>query len=142
MKKGGKLNGTQPKRVRSVNFQIWVYKRNARNRGIAYRLSDRAAREMLLAPCTYCKAKSTPCGGLDRLDNRKGYTKRNTVPACWPCNRSKSTMPERDWILHVEAVIAAYYEGDYLGDVETDEPYSGSDRYVDVEDYWSLTEEY
>ena len=33
--------------------------------------------------CFYCGFKST---GLDRIDNKKGHTKENTVPCCKECN--------------------------------------------------------
>jgi len=39
--------------------------------------------QKLKSPCYYCNDKAT---GLDRIDNKKGHTKDNTVPACKDCN--------------------------------------------------------
>jgi hypothetical protein len=38
-------------------------------------------------PCWYCLGENNKSGsGLDRLDNNKTYTVKNTVPACRGCN--------------------------------------------------------
>lgn len=63
---------------------------------------------MMLQPCYWCgsppvtrefwkteeKSRTIKyaCNGIDRKDNKKGYTKQNTLPCCWTCNRMK-----RDW---------------------------------------------
>lgn len=36
--------------------------------------------------------------GVDRLDNSKGYTIKNSVPCCKNCNMSKSSLSLADWI--------------------------------------------
>lgn len=50
-------------------------------------------------PCTYCKDIEEH-RGLDRIDNAKGHTKDNTVPACTTCNIARS-----DLISHEEMFI-------------------------------------
>ena len=40
-------------------------------------------------PCFYCGQPSL--GGIDRVDNKLGYTINNCVPCCWSCNKIKSS---------------------------------------------------
>jgi hypothetical protein len=41
--------------------------------------------------CYYCGGEVGAGVGLDRVDNRLGYTWTNVVPCCGPCNISKGT---------------------------------------------------
>lgn len=48
-------------------------------------------------PCYYCGNKLPHTGGLDRIDNTKGYTSENVLPCCTACNRIRGdnlTVPE------------------------------------------------
>lgn len=53
--------------------------------------------------CFYCSGDLPETGGgLDRKDNRKGYTKENVVPCCHSCNNLKSdklSFEEMVWIM-------------------------------------------
>ena len=65
-------------------------------------------------PCVYCGAvdSNRPSvhgrggnypdwfgyNGVDRVDNNKGYTEINCVPACWTCNRAKWNMSHEDFM--------------------------------------------
>ncbi len=44
---------------------------------------------------------------LDRLDNSKGHTKENVVPACYRCNMIKGNMPYEAWKFMVDGVKQA-----------------------------------
>lgn len=87
-----------------VNQIILQYERHARDRGIAWKLSRQAADRLVRRPCHYCgtpagnlkKTKNHPGfphNGIDRVDNSKAYTTKNTVPCCGLCNRVKRDMP-------------------------------------------------
>jgi len=51
-------------------------------------------------PCAYCKAISPErrCHGLDRVDNREGYTYGNVVPCCCICNLAKNGLPLSEFL--------------------------------------------
>jgi hypothetical protein len=79
------------------------YKRNARLRGLAWRLTDEEACQLMQQPCHYCDALPRNCmrqgrwlftegiffNGIDRKDSKKGYTRDNVVPCCSDCNYMK-----------------------------------------------------
>jgi hypothetical protein len=43
--------------------------------------------------------------GVDRLDSNLGYINNNCVPCCVICNRAKSNMPIKDFILDLQRVV-------------------------------------
>ena len=42
--------------------------------------------------------------GIDRLDNFKGYTKKNSVPCCKICNSMKGKLSKKDFFKHIEKI--------------------------------------
>lgn len=44
--------------------------------------------------------------GLDRVDNSKGYTKGNVVPACAICNRAKGVMSREEFVAWIKRAAA------------------------------------
>ncbi len=80
------------------------YRKNAKDRGIRWKLTRETARYVLSKPCTYCGHKGTPFIGIDRADNSQAYTEENCVPCCETCNRAKLKMTIHDfddWIVRV-----------------------------------------
>jgi len=77
-----------------------TYKRNAKRDRRAFKLSRKQFREITSSSCLFTgrapsNVEETVGGsiyiynGIDRLDNRKGYTKENCVPCCWEVNAMK-----------------------------------------------------
>jgi hypothetical protein len=84
----------------------------ARHAGLDFALSKDEFVEIVLSPCIYCggpptkvrslrdKGSAYPAVGLpyirvhgiDRAKSSRGYTKENSLPCCWVCNRAKSDM--------------------------------------------------
>lgn len=91
------------------------YKRNARNRKIEFALSKAEFMSMTFSPCYYCKAVdsmiiSTKYGasyrhnGIDRLNNKNGYSIENCVTCCRMCNNAKNDMTIeefKEWIIRL-----------------------------------------
>lgn len=60
----------------------------AKHRGLSFTLTEQEYND-LIAPdaCHYCDEALPKTGGLDRIDNARGYEPGNVVPCCLPCNR-------------------------------------------------------
>jgi hypothetical protein len=84
-------------------------KRNAiKRRGLVWALTFEEYYSLIEKSCYYCNYELgdpiTASGGLDRIDNSKGYITGNVVSCCWTCNTIKNdhlTMEE------TKAVVAA-----------------------------------
>ena len=63
----------------------------AKHRGITWDIDFNSYTILITKPCYYCGASIlTNSGvGLDRVDNKHGYTPDNVLPSCGPCNESR-----------------------------------------------------
>jgi len=71
--------------------RFYVLKRSARLRDYSVDISVEEYKILIVRNCHYCKGvigrlQDESGGGLDRLDNNKGYTLENVVPCCQVCN--------------------------------------------------------
>jgi hypothetical protein len=96
----------------------------AKREGLDFTLTKEEFLEIVLSPCAYCgspPAKQRPfrdkrsaypavgspyirVNGIDRAKSSQGYTKGNSLPCCWICNRGKSDMQLAkfdEWICRV-----------------------------------------
>jgi len=88
-----------------LNRRLSSYERGARERGLEWTLPREKFDELLLSPCFFCGAsgavrfpirrstnntEAVEVNGIDRLDNRIGYTVENCVTCCKNCNQAKS----------------------------------------------------
>lgn len=55
-------------------------------------------REAIKNGCAYCGETELRMT-LDRIDNEKGHTKDNVVPACLRCNATRHNMPYKAWLI-------------------------------------------
>lgn len=75
----------------SLRGRYKVVRTSAKQRGHEFRLPFEEYCAIVANPCYYCNGMLPPKGGgLDRMDNSKGYTKDNVVPACKACNVVRS----------------------------------------------------
>lgn len=98
------------------NSVISSYRSNARRKNLPYQLSDARASKLLTSTCFYCGAPpSRPAiragmrgqflyNGIDRLDNRRGYTVKNSVPCCTLCNYKKGNQSADEFLTWVRKV--------------------------------------
>ena|ERR1700676_4769652 len=70
----------------SPGRQFKVYKFSAKQKGLDFTISKSEFLGIILLPCVYCGCVS---GGMDRVNNLKGYTQENAVPCCGFCNLMK-----------------------------------------------------
>ena len=112
--------------VSYLNHKLRRYKLDAKKRKLEWGLSKEDFLFLITQSCHYCGASPTnpkinldalntfgtkryptgtiPHNGIDRIDNDKGYTIRNTVPCCKNCNWGKGTKTIhqfKDWIRQV-----------------------------------------
>ena len=81
------------------------YRAGAKARGVTMGLSFEEFEVLLGKPCEYCGEKAK---GVDRVDNKKGYTKKNSVPCCKVCNHMKSNRSRAEFLEHCKKV--AHYK--------------------------------
>jgi hypothetical protein len=74
-----------------------VYKRGALRRGLAFDITLEDFKGLVALSCLYCGDDIAP-RGVDRWDNKIGYTFENSRPCCGPCNRMKCTMSSREFV--------------------------------------------
>ena len=96
---------------RGVATVLHNYKRHAHGLRVSFNIDVEQAKDLMMRPCFYCgvapsnvtilKAASHHLkkfqkpdrtfiySGLDRWNNKKGYTLENLVPCCITCNRGK-----------------------------------------------------
>ena len=71
------------------------YKNNAKLKKREFSLSFEEFCNLLKSSCFYCGGNG---GGIDRVDNSKGYTSDNVCPCCFPCNNAKRTLTQQTFI--------------------------------------------
>ena len=59
--------------------------------------------------CSYCG--NTHKMTIDRIDNSKGHTRNNVLPACLRCNLIRGCMPYKAWMTIVPNVKFAFEQG-------------------------------
>lgn len=102
------------------------YYNSAKKRGYDFELDQDRFYEIIVKPCQYCGKQASSVSeirshtrydrprfiysGLDRVDNRKGYTEDNVVPCCTQCNYLKRAFNKDTFISQVKAI----YEHTFL----------------------------
>lgn len=87
-------------------FLASAYKRIDAKKGYANDItSDYLLSFVFEAPCTYCGTVDDPIG-CDRIDNSKGHTIANTVPACVTCNFARGDRLTHEEMLRVGHLIS------------------------------------
>eukprot|EP00918_Siedleckia_nematoides_P036533 GHVU01079343.1.p1 GENE.GHVU01079343.1~~GHVU01079343.1.p1 ORF type:complete len:331 (-),score=-7.94 GHVU01079343.1:1488-2480(-) len=62
--------------------------------GRGFSISDSSFMKRMLKRCCYCGRLGAR--GIDRRDPRKGYTRKNSYPCCWSCNKMKVSYADND----------------------------------------------
>lgn len=104
----------------SFNQTFLLYKKGARNRGHSFDLSKDQFRWITSQGCYYCgdaltNTRRSPrtngeykYTGIDRVDNSKGYEIDNCVPCCRVCNKMKSGMGVKDFLVQIEKIYCHF----------------------------------
>ena len=82
-------------------FRQYAYK--AKQRSLTFSLTLQEFETLVNSSCHYCG--EWPSNGIDRVDNRIGYTSRNPcVPCCMECNFMKRNMLAHRFIYRAERI--------------------------------------
>ena len=74
----------------------------AKERGIAYLLTDEQATKLLHGDCYYCGQPHAD--GIDRLNSQQEYTTFNCVPCCKICNIMKNKFDGKTFFAHIALI--------------------------------------
>lgn len=102
---------TLPNQMSAWRRHIRLTRRNARDAGRPFTLTERDVVRICTQPCAYCG--QLPCrdslglvrNGIDRVDNSKGYTLDNVVTACTTCNIMKQDLSHVAFIDHIKRIL-------------------------------------
>lgn len=115
IKSCGCLHGL-PEGEAAFNAIVNSIKFSAKKRGYSYELTNKQLREITKKNCHYCNSPPSNAqktyyangnytySGVDRVNNKKGYTIDNVVPCCRICNRAKDTMSTTEFLKWIERV--------------------------------------
>jgi len=87
-------------RAAGVNVARFILREARRSdtlRGQTCDLTKQEIESLIAAGCSYCGEKELRMT-LDRIDNSKGHSRDNVVPACIRCNYARRNMPYEAWL--------------------------------------------
>ena len=103
-----KIDRKDPKN--SARFILMDYVRDDRKRGLENELDLEFVKEQIAKGCSYCGETEIRMS-LDRIDNTRGHTRDNVVPACHRCNYVRLNMPYEAWLGIAPAMRKAREKG-------------------------------
>lgn len=78
------------------------YKNNAKSRNINFEINLEKTIKLVDSNCFYCNDETSK--GIDRFNNKLGYTNENVVPCCKNCNFMKNNLTINDFLQHIEKI--------------------------------------
>lgn len=105
------------------------YRGQAQMRGLLWKLTKEEAKRLFTSSCFYCGAApsqviyrkrangSFTYNGIDRVDNKQGYSIENCVACCGQCNRAKTDMSINEFKNWVDNVYHQFVKTAELGRV-------------------------
>jgi len=95
---------SRKKYLQTLKGRYKIIKSGAIRRKIEWNITIKELATLWQKPCHYCGEK-TQTIGLDRVDNKKGYTINNVVPCCPTCNWMKRDYLLEDFIKHCKKIV-------------------------------------
>ena len=92
------------------------YRAKAKKKNLNFEFSKDGFKYITSQNCHYCGQRPNQksqqptwrgeyvYNGIDRVDNKKGYTKNNSVPCCGQCNKAKSTLSKKDFLSLIKKI--------------------------------------
>lgn len=95
-------SGAEYKQKHHDAERIYKIQCGAKERNIAYLLTDEQAIKLLHGDCYYCGQPHAD--GIDRYDSNQGYTLSNCVPCCKVCNIMKNKFDSKTFFKHIKLI--------------------------------------
>lgn len=106
---GGRVGGS------AISTRIARYRISAKKKGLVWRLTKAEFEDITARDCRYCGSSPTNLqrhagnvftyNGIDRVDNRQGYTLDNSVPCCRSCNSAKGKLGVSEFLEWVRRIV-------------------------------------
>lgn len=96
-----KVRGYNTGYAQSVQGKYRTYEHQAKSKGNEWNLTLEQFALILSLPCEYCGQRG---GGVDRIDNTKGYSIENTAPCCKFCNYMKRDYAVEEFLAHISKI--------------------------------------
>jgi hypothetical protein len=104
----------------ALNRYFAIYKFAAKDRKYSFSLSKKLFDKLCLGACYYCgrlphrtirsgSGVFSVVNGIDRKDNRSGYSKANSVSCCTDCNRAKRCLSSENFIKLCRLVVRRHH---------------------------------
>jgi hypothetical protein len=104
-------------RAAGVNVARFILREARRSdtlRGHTCDLTKAEIEQLIARGCSYC-GETVLRMTLDRIDNAKGHTRDNVVPACIRCNYARRNMPYEAWLCLTDGMRRARELGLFEG---------------------------
>ncbi len=88
----------------SPNGRYHSYKKQALSRGYSFDLTFDEFIKFWQKQCYYC-GKAISGIGIDRVNNKQGYNKKNTVACCATCNHMKKDKTVKSFLNHCKRIV-------------------------------------
>lgn len=99
---------------RAITRTLNRYKTSANERGYDFKLTRSEFEELIFSDCYYCGTEPSQkriagkseimINGVDRKNNKQGYTQKNCIPCCKVCNMMKSNLGYKDFLKHLKKI--------------------------------------
>lgn len=109
------------KTKRNIGSRFGYLKRMAKMRSLSFNISKEHYAFLVSSGCFYCSKQTLGVemgGGLDRINNAKGYTEDNVLPCCGFCNKARGIFWSVEEFKLIRETIA-----DFRGEDDTELTY-------------------
>lgn len=94
---------SMPNQLGAKRRKFRNYRNNSKHKGIPFNLSQSLFISLIEMPCHYC-GYDLEFIGIDRVDNRYGYSIKNCVPCCKICNYAKRNVSQKEFLAWLKRV--------------------------------------
>jgi len=104
------INKRNRDKKHNLNVRFNGYKKHSKKLNFSFELTIEQFKKISSKACFYCggfsgKSKDGYFCGIDRVNTKKGYCVKNSVPCCSICNFMKGTLSKSKFLAHCQKII-------------------------------------